>query len=119
MLALYWEPDLDEATRINSYGEFVRALSRFPEWAMQKAFDRWVDTQSRRPSPADIAHLASVEILVLRREIDARRGGPPVAPVRRRMTPDQARAVVQDCGLRMNEFGKIIGLGGDDLEERA
>lgn len=62
MLALYFENAEEAKKRAQVREEFVRALAEFPNWAVQRAFDSWVRTRTRRPSPAEIAILAHQEI---------------------------------------------------------
>lgn len=59
VLSLYYDPDLDTTTKAELRQEFVIALNSYPQWAIEQAFDRWVRDYTRRPSPGEIAILAS------------------------------------------------------------
>lgn len=58
VLGLYFDPDNDLATKAAMREEYVRALAAYPDWAVQRAFDAWVKTGQRRPSPGEIVILA-------------------------------------------------------------
>ena len=73
VLSAYYEPDVDPQTRAELRQEFVLALSHIPEWAMQRAFDRWVRTASRRPSPGEIVILAERELKPMTDELAQRK----------------------------------------------
>ena len=59
VLSLYYDPDLDPQTKAELRQEFVVALQTYPGWAIEQAFDRWIATASRRPSPGEIVILAT------------------------------------------------------------
>ena len=88
-LALYFDPDGDEETRLGVRVAFVTALRGIPEWAMHKAFDVWQRSGVRRPSPAEVVILAERQIAALNGEIKRRTPPPPDLP---RATPDAATA---------------------------
>lgn len=76
VLGLYFDPDNDPETRAAVRREFVVALSAYPDWAVQRAFDAWVKTSQRRPTPNEIAILVGRELKpftdeLARRERDA------------------------------------------------
>ena len=52
--------------------EFVVALAEYPDWAVQRAFDAWVKTQQRRPTPGEILILVAREIKPFTDEIKRR-----------------------------------------------
>lgn len=62
MLALYFDPDNDPATRAAVRQEFVIALADYPDWAVQRGFDAWVKTGQRRPTPGEILILVGREV---------------------------------------------------------
>jgi len=72
VLAAYFDPDIDPETKAALRQEFVVALKDFPDWAVQKAFDVWVKTMTRRPSPGEIVILAARETEVIHRELKIR-----------------------------------------------
>lgn len=57
VLSLYFDPDDDQETRAAIRHEFVVALKDYPNWAVQRAFDAWVKSNRRRPTPCDIVIL--------------------------------------------------------------
>lgn len=88
MLSAYYEPDVDPQTRAELRQEFVVALAHVPEWAMQRAFDRWVKTATRRPSPGEIVILAERELKPITDEMAAR------AAVQMRIHDDEQEAKI-------------------------
>lgn len=108
----YFDPAHDERTTAGHIAEFVQALRDIPTWATHRAFDDWVRTRTRRPSPGDIVtgareHMRPIgdEIAKRKREAeDAMRGErpPPTAEEKakiaaliraRRFTPEDAAAL--------------------------
>jgi hypothetical protein len=73
VLATYFDPDHDPAVKAAVREEFVRALAAYPDWAVQRAFDSWVKTAQRRPTPGDIVILVGREIKPLTDELLARK----------------------------------------------
>lgn len=76
VLGLYFDPDNDPETRAAVRREFVVALSAYPDWAVQRAFDAWVKSAQRRPTPGEIAIMVGREMKpftdeLARRERDA------------------------------------------------
>lgn len=82
-LSLYYQPDEDAKAKLAVRQAFVIALEAVPGWAMHKAFDDWIRTGARRPSPAEIRILAdrAIEPFTLelknRAAIAARQAEPP------------------------------------------
>lgn len=72
VLGLYFDPDNDPATKAAVREEFVRALAAYPDWAVQRAFDAWVKTGQRRPTPGEIVILATREIKPMTDELARR-----------------------------------------------
>lgn len=73
VLGLYFDPDQDPQVRAAVRAEFVRALRDFPDWAVQRAFDTWVKTSARRPTPGEIATLAQRQVQPLIDELAYRK----------------------------------------------
>lgn len=71
-LGLYFQPDEDEKAKLAVRQAFVIALESVPSWAMHKAFDEWIRTGTRRPSPAEIRILADRALEPFARELKAR-----------------------------------------------
>ncbi|WP_420023561.1 hypothetical protein ACN9JG_04085 [Cereibacter azotoformans] len=72
-LRLYYEADMLPQDRAAMLDEFARALSDLPRWTVARAFDEWVKTGTRRPTPADIRRLALSELDTIHAELDRRR----------------------------------------------
>lgn len=87
-------------TKVNLRAEFVTALASYPEWAMHRAFDRWVKEHTRRPSPGEIAILASRELEPITAEL-ARRDKKQQAqlPAPDRVTPEAAARIMAEAGM--------------------
>lgn len=73
VLGLYFDPDFDAETRALVRQEFVVALANYPDWAVQRAFDRWVADMRRRPSPGEIVILVQRELKPIADELARRR----------------------------------------------
>jgi hypothetical protein len=90
VLALYFDPEHDPKIKAAQREEFVRALSYYPDWAVQRAFDAWVRTGNRRPTPGDIVILAGRETKPIHDEIARRkREAEEVRNSRPEMTPEE------------------------------
>ncbi len=81
------------------------ALSKFPDWAIQRAFDTWVRDEIRRPSPGHIVALARAELRQLTDELERRkrfdlREAQITAPVRLRISPEAAARIIAEVGAR-------------------
>jgi hypothetical protein len=72
VLALYFDPDNNPATRAAVRQEFVAALAEYPDWAVQRGFDQWVKTGTRRPTPGEILILVGREVKPITDEIRRR-----------------------------------------------
>ncbi len=72
VLATYFDPDHDPAVKAAVREEFVRALASYPDWAIQRAFDAWVKTGQRRPTPGEIVILVGRELKPMAEEIARR-----------------------------------------------
>lgn len=90
-LSCFYEPDMAPEDRAAMMDEFGRALRNFPRWAVSKAYDGWMRTAHRRPSPGEIAILAGRELKAVTDEIALRRKL-EVAPEAPREKPDAAAA---------------------------
>lgn len=105
VLGLYFDPDNDLATKAAMREEYVRALAAYPDWAVQRAFDAWVKTGQRRPSPGEIVILADRELKPiadeLRRRDEAKRDEEAWKreEQRRVPTPEEANAITAAAGF--------------------
>lgn len=104
VLALYYEADNDPETRAAIRQGFVIALAEYPDWAVQQAFDQWVKTMPRKPSPAEIVILAARAIKPLTDELDRRAKLQAEAQAeqdrrdRERVTPEAASRILAEAG---------------------
>lgn len=74
VLKAFFDPDLnDPQAQAGLREEFVRALDGEPQWAIHRAFDDWMRTRVRRPSPGEIMILVNQHLDPLRREIARRK----------------------------------------------
>ena len=101
MLSLYYDPDLDPATKAELRQEFVVALMAFPDWAIQRAFDQWVKEAKRRPSPGEIVALAASQVKTITDEIArrARLAIPAIEASRERVTAAAAADIMAKAGF--------------------
>lgn len=99
VLANYYEPDLDPETKAAARMEFVRPLSQKPQWAVEAAFDAWVRTMQRRPSPGEILILVDRETETIRNELLARRRAEEVE--RERAERDAAERCPPEAAARI------------------
>lgn len=73
VINLGYVPDWTPKERAAALDEFRKALRRFPQWAVERAFDEWVRTNPRRPSPAEIAILVQRQVRPVTDELARRR----------------------------------------------
>lgn len=113
VLALYFDPDFDAHTKAAVREEFIRALSGFPQWAVMRAFDAWVRTRHRRPSPAEIAILVESELKPFTDELRARdwrkREAQEAERDRqaKRVSPEDAARIMDAAGFTPKRIGDI------------
>lgn len=91
VLGLYFDPDFDAETKALVREEFVRALAAHPDWAVQRAFDVWAKSQSRRPAPSEIVRLVELELKPLTDELARRRMSENERQKEQRIPPDPSR----------------------------
>jgi len=72
VLGLYFDPDNDPETKAAMRQEFVVALAAYPDWAVQRAFDAWVKTGQRRPTPGEVVILVGREMKPMTDELARR-----------------------------------------------
>lgn len=103
VLALYFDPDQDQQVKAAVRAEFVRALREFPYWAVQRAFDTWVKTGTRRPTPGEIVQLAQREIQPLIDELAYRERMQEAEKERNRQSAridaSKAKSIVESAGF--------------------
>lgn len=107
-LSCFFEPNMAAEDRAAMMDEFGRALRDFPRWAVSKAFDVWMRTSQRRPSPGEIAILAGRELKTVTDEIALRRKL-EVQPEPPRSKPDPAAAaeILNRAGWTPNRMAAI------------
>lgn len=55
LLSHYYVPNVPMELQIAALGDWVRLLSRFPQWAVEAAVDEWLNRPGRqKPMPGDI-----------------------------------------------------------------
>lgn len=108
-LALYFQADEDADTKLGIRQAFVSALESFPAWAMHAAFDRWERTGARRPSPGEIAILASREVAPLYAEIKRRQAETEArqAPAPNPVTAEAAARILHSAGFTPRRMDAI------------
>lgn len=82
--------------------EFGKALRNFPKWAVAGAFDDWMIQHKRRPSPGEIAILASARMRKITDEIAARQKlaePEEPAPVRTEVDRELAKQIAERAGF--------------------
>jgi len=96
----FWQPQQTQAERQNQCLEFGRALKHLPAWAVSKAFDEWVRTRTRAPSPADISIVAKRLMEPFTEEIKRReRIEAPDEPMPERLSAEDAERICQQAGF--------------------
>lgn len=105
----YFKPEASPTEEAAHLEEFVRALEDFPDWAVQRGFDRWAKTMQRRPSPAEIAVLAQREVEPYREEL-ARRARIEAAMREEREDEQRDRVTPEATARILKEFGFTDGL---------
>lgn len=107
-LKLYYDPEMDAADRAAMLESYAKALSAYPRWAVAKGFDAWESTGVRRPSPAEIAILASRAVKELTDEVATRKKAePPAEPERQPVDRDAAAAIMERAGFTPKRLDAI------------
>ena len=107
-LALYFQPDEDAKTKLAVRQAFATALETVPQWAMHKAFDEWIRTGTRRPSPAEIRLLADRAIDPFYREAESRRNEQERVEAEKR----EAQISPEDMARRREAAARIMAEAG-------
>ncbi len=89
-LALFFDPNTEAEDKAMQIEGFIKALSDFPFWAVNKAFDQWEREKQHRPSPASIRIVALREVERVAKEIKRRR--PPPEPDPERVVSPEMKA---------------------------
>ena len=113
ILANYYDPDFDAETKALARGEFLVALGQFPDWAVQQAFDTWVKSATRRPSPGEIVILANralkplADELARRAKEQAQQSEHQREQEREPRCKEMAERIMQVNGFTAKRFGDI------------
>lgn len=98
-------PDWTAQERAAVLDEFRKALRDFPKWAIVRAFDEWVRTSPRRPSPGEIVVLARKAVrpitdeLAHRQRVEEERKAEEAARLAQLPTKDEADAICRSAGF--------------------
>ena len=100
-LRLYFEADMLPEERAAMIEEFGRALRDLPRWTIARAFDGWIKTGKRRPTPAEIRALAEAQVKPLTDEIARRQreAAPPPDHDRQPVDRDAAAEIMARAGF--------------------
>jgi hypothetical protein len=81
--------------------EFIIALSSYPDWAIQRAFDQWVKDAKRRPSPGEIVSLAALQVKTITDELSRRErlATPAIGQSRERVSASAAAEIMAKAGF--------------------
>lgn len=105
ILKTYYRNDDDPSVMAGILQEFVLALSGFPDWCVQSAFDTWTRTCFRRPTPGEIVILASrarqpfTEEIARRERIAEQEAEAEAARKRRVIQPEAAQRILEEYGF--------------------
>jgi len=112
----FFDPDLDDRTRLGIIENFARSLRVFPRWAVAWAFDEWSRIGKHRPAPAHIYGLASDRLRQFTDEIarrqrlldDPRNERALLAvPVRQRCSPEEALRITYAAGFTPKRLNAV------------
>lgn len=109
VLSLYYDPDVDPETKAEARAEFVRALANYPGWAVHAAFDAWVKSHTRRPSPGEIAILVNRELAPILSELRTRRAAREQEEDKKalRVKGDTAAEIMARAGFTPKRFADL------------
>ncbi len=105
VLGAFFDPGHDPQTKAAVREEFVRALAGKPQWAVQRAFDAWVRTMNRRPTPAEIVLLVERELQPIAEELSRRRAEQQRIEAdreearRNKVSPEAAARIMAEAGM--------------------
>lgn len=113
VLANYYDPDFDAETKALARAEFLTALKSFPDWAVQQAFDAWVKSGTRRPSPGEIVILVNralkplADELARREKMAAEKAEYEAAQARAPRCKEMAERIMQTKGFTPKRINDI------------
>lgn len=102
VLSLGYDPGWDDRRRAEVLDAFRTTLRDLPLWALDHAFQTWIRTRPRRPTPAEIRILAYEAMEPIGREIASRKRAAspaPWEPKRDRVTAEAAERIRQELGF--------------------
>lgn len=113
VLGSYYDPDFDAETKAGVREEFVRALAGKPQWAVHRAFDAWVRSGTRRPTPGEIVILVDRELapiakeIARRAEIEAAAAQEREAALRNRVTDEDRARIMAEVGMTADRLRAV------------
>ncbi len=116
VLKLYYDPQMSDEDRAAMLDEFGRALRDVPFWAVSQAFDRWVKSRGRRPSPGEIMELANSELSRYSTELENRRQRAEMAaqkpknklaPEDQRVKAEAAQSILVEAGFDLKRAARL------------
>lgn len=79
---------------------YAKALSTYPRWAVSRGFDQWEKSGTRRPSPGEIAILASRAVKEMTDEVARRaKAVAPPEPPREPVSAERAAEIMAEAGF--------------------
>jgi hypothetical protein len=108
----YQEPVTPQAVAA-AIQQFQTALATYPTWAVIRAFDRWLGTGTRWPSPAEIAILAGREVqpvtdeLARRQKHADRLAAEAAERLANRCSAEAAARILAEAGLDPQRIGAL------------
>lgn len=120
-MKLGYQPEETHEERALFIEEYVKALEDYPKWACEAAFEKWMRTSARRPSPSEIVLLASRALEPLTRELAQRERARNAAPAQRRtdMSHEDAARISAQAGYTPRRFEAVKNrrmVHAEDLE---
>jgi len=129
VINLGYVPDWTPTERADILNEFRKALRDFPEWSIERAFDQWVHSHPRRPSPAEIVMLADRALEPIRHEITYRKkesqriANDQTAGTRTQVDREGAQAICDLAGFTVKNLDAVsrapMTRNRDDLQRAA
>lgn len=117
MLASFDRFHGDDAARAGVIREFVESLGRAPvnpQWAVEQAIDRWIDSHHRLPSPGELRTTLGHIVEPIQRELNRREHLAKAqaefeeASKRDKPTPELAQAICDQAGFTPQRVADVI-----------
>jgi len=105
LLSHYYRPDDPDELTAATGADWVAVLGGLSQQFIAKACVTYLrDNPTRKPTPGAIYDLASGMMVKPRRE-------PEPEPERQRMSADDAKRILAEANVRVDENGQVVGLG--------